>query len=118
MPNNFIESISSKNSTIYTCKNDYTPYYIASDTTPMDGAVRINQGGFEYYDAKNGAWFPLPGSDVDLEIDPYYVTVLEWAMKKMDEEQKLDKLAEQFPAFKTAKENYELMKAMVRNEVA
>jgi hypothetical protein len=36
----------------------------------------------------------------------------------MEEERKLDKLAERFPAFKTAKENYELMKAMVKNEVA
>jgi hypothetical protein len=42
--------------------------------------------------------------------------VVEWATKKMQQEQLEQQLAEKYPAFKTAKENYDLIKAMVENE--
>lgn len=118
MANKFVENVVSSDQSIYAKISDHTPYYLPNNTRPMDGALRTNCGGIEYYDAGVGDWFPLPGCEVRLDVAPHYVTVLNWAMRKMEEERKLDELAERFPAFKTAKENYELMKAMVRNEVA
>jgi hypothetical protein len=45
-------------------------------------------------------------------------TVVEWAKQKMEQELREQALAEQFPAFARAKENYDIIRRLVENEVA
>jgi hypothetical protein len=116
MANRFVETITSGDSSIYATTTSHTPYYTPDDKNLHDGAVRTTRGGFEYYDVNRQCWFPLPGADINLTVGPQFQIVLDWAMRKMNEEEKIKKLAEKYPALKQAKENYDLIKAMVENE--
>jgi hypothetical protein len=116
MANKFIESINSSDSSLYIRNTDYTPFYNPDDINLHDGAIRTNRGGFEYYNARDRCWFPLPGSNANIELSPHVESVLQWAFKKMQEETKLNELAKKYPAFKQAKENYETIKVLVSNE--
>lgn len=116
MVNKFVENVTCRDMGIYGTITDHTPYYIPDDKRFMDGVVRTSRGGLEYYDAEVGDWFPLPGSEVNLEIAPHIKVVLDWAYYKMEEERKLGALVAKYPALKQAKENYDIIKAMVQNE--
>lgn len=116
MTNKFVGNITSPDQSIYSTTSEFTPYIIAVDGKPMDGVVRTNQGGLEYYDSDCEVWFPLPGRETTVEIAPHYQTVLNWAMDKMLKEQQEQELMEKYPALKKAKENYETVKAMVEND--
>jgi hypothetical protein len=118
MANKFVENICSSDQTIYCVDSNHTPHYNPNNTRPMDGVVRTAQGGLEYYDAGFNAWLPLPGSEIRVELSPHVTRVVDWAYRKMEEELKFDVAAAKYPAFARARENFELMKAMVRNEVA
>lgn len=115
MPNTFVETVDSGDASIYVRRTGYTPYYSPDDKNLHDGSVRTNKGGLEQYDAGSDCWLPLPGSDVKVEISPHVQVVLDWAWVKMQEEYKLEELAAKYPAFKQAKENYDLIKAMVKD---
>ena len=117
MASKHIEDINCPDNSIHSTITDHTIHYNANDIMPMDGVVRTNQGGLEYYDASIHAWFPYPGSKVNLEISSYYQDALIWAMDKMFKEQRELELMEKYPALKTAKQNYETVKALVENEV-
>ena len=71
----------------------------------------------EYYDFDCEAWFPLPGQETTVEIAPHFQSALNWAMDKMFKEKQELELMEKYPALKTAKQNYETVKALVENEV-
>ena len=114
MANRFVETITSSDASIYSVTNSHTPYYTANDLIPNDGCVRTNNGGLEYYDGRHSCWMPLPGSNVRIEIAPHVQAVLDWAYHKMQEDEEMNALAEKYPALKTAKENYEIVKALVK----
>jgi len=116
MANKFVENIQCNDMSVYSTITDHTPYYTPDDYNFQDGVVRTRGGGLEYYDAKLYSWLPLPGSEVALELGPMARTVLDWAYAKMEEEQQLEQLVQQYPTLKAAKENYEIVKALVRNE--
>jgi hypothetical protein len=59
----------------------------------------------------------LPGSEVRIEISPHVQIVLDWAYAKMQDDHKLDAMVAKYPALKQAKENYDIIKAMVQDEV-
>lgn len=115
--NKHVENIECNDGSIHGTITDHTPYYTANNNLPMDGVLRTNCGGLEYYDADAHCWLPYPGSEVKLEISCHYQDVLNWAMDKMFKEQKELALMEKYPALKTAKQNYETVKAIVENEV-
>jgi hypothetical protein len=115
MPNHFVENVNCSDFSIYGTTTNHTPYYVPDNSVPMDGAVRTNKGGLEYYDSSIKDWLPLPGTEVRLELGPIARTVLDWAHEKMIEEQKLEELVKKYPSLKAAKENYEIVKAMVEH---
>lgn len=112
----FIENITTSANCLSATTDSYTPHYHAENFKPLDGFVRTNRGQLEYYDSNQDVWYPLPGSSVKIEMHSIHQTVLDWAMEKMFKEQEELKLAEKYPAFKAAKQNYEIVKAMVENE--
>jgi len=78
-----------------------------------EGEVRAVNGQLQVYD---GAIFqPIRAASWIDNIE--LSTVVEWAKQKMEKELREQGLAEQFPAFAKAKENYETVKALVENEV-
>lgn len=117
MSSKFIEDVSSGDG-IYITNYAHTPYYSPDAAILNDGVVRTRHGGLEYYDAKIDAWMPLPGMTIRVSMDPASAYAVAWVQKKMVEEENLEKLLKNYPSLKQAKENYELIKALVQNENA
>lgn len=114
MSNKFIETVNSYDLQISV--SSYTPQYGPDDKNLHDGSVRTCRGGLEYYNAGSNCWFPMPGANVNINLGPRVEMVLEWAYKKMAEEDQIESLIKKYPALKIAKENYEIVKALVQNE--
>lgn len=113
--NRFIESVTSNNGHVNVGISNYTPYYTPVDSKPLDGHVRTRNGGFEYYDANMQKWTPLPGDVARIDLTGMADNAISWVYEKMAEEARLKELAEKYPALKTAKEHYEIIKVMVQN---
>jgi hypothetical protein len=93
--------------------NFQVPYTCNGTERGIEGEVRAVNGQLQVY---NGSMFETIHTTAwidDIELK----TVVEWAKQKMEQELKEQSLAEQFPAFAKAKENYETIKALVENEL-
>ena len=112
----FIDAVGSYNADIMLYLTDHSPRYQPSSAVPNDGYIRTNYGKFEYWDGRNGCWMPCSGADINVSLGPRIIPIVEWAERKMIEERRLAEMVEKYPALKAAKENYELIKAMVSNE--
>jgi hypothetical protein len=78
------------------------------------GEVIAINGQLQVYDGS--AFVPITATSwVDsIELG----TVVEWAKQKMEHELREEEMARQFPAFAKAKENYEMIRRLVENELA
>ena len=94
--------------------NYQIPYTSNGDERAVIGEVRAINGELRVY---NGSMFvPIHTTAWVDSID--LGTVVEWAKQKMEQELREQALAEQFPAFAKAKENYDMIRMLVENEVA
>jgi hypothetical protein len=62
----------------------------------MQGMIRINGNIMETFDGTR--WIPMNTSYATVMLKPEYSIILDWAAKKMQEEQQMKVLAEQHPA--------------------
>lgn len=76
------------------------------------GDVRYMNGGYQIFN--NGYW-TSSSQHTKIELMPDVVEVLKWAKNKMNNEKEIEKLAEQYPAVKTAKEQLDLVLALVKD---
>jgi hypothetical protein len=91
--------------------NHQIPYTSNGDERGILGEVRAINGQLQVY---NGSQFiPIHTSAFVDTIE--LGTVVEWAKQKMEQELREQALAEQYPAFAKAKENYEMIKMLVQN---
>ena len=79
------------------------------------GMVRYNSGSaiLEVYDGN--AWLALSGS-ADVGLSPEAQQVLDWAYKKMKEDEQLEMLIEKHPGLKDLHEKFTVMKALVAED--
>jgi hypothetical protein len=82
----------------------------------QSGQVRWNGNikCFEVCDNNNGMWYKIDNT-VELSSDPQTHQILEWAKKKMAEDERLDKLAKEYPAVKDAKERLDIILKLVQD---
>lgn len=95
----------------------YQPVYVGAvcdNSQPQIGDVRYNGTTFETY--TDGSWVKLQDNICDLQIGPRWQPVLEWAEGKMVAEEKEKELLEKSPALRKAKENYDMIKALIEND--
>jgi len=88
--------------------------YLLPATT---GHVRWNgySKQFEVCDnSDDGKWYKI-NNTVELQSDPELAEVMRWAKKKMQEEQKIEELAKQYPAVKDAKEKLDIIVKLVQD---
>jgi hypothetical protein len=81
------------------------------------GQVRWNGSSkcFEVCDNSiTGSWMRIDNS-IQLSSDPQLTQVLEWAKKKMIEDEKIDRLAKEYPAVKDAKEKLDIIIKLVQD---
>lgn len=81
------------------------------------GQVRWNGSSkqFEVCDNQNGMWYKIDNT-VELRNDPQLGDVLDWAKKRMELDRKIERLADQYPAVKDAKEKLNIILALVEND--
>ena len=90
------------------------PYTNNGTERGIEGEVRVVNGQLQVY---NGSMFETIHTTAwidDIELK----TVVEWAKQKMEQELREQEMAEKFPAFAKAKENYDMIRMLVQNEVA
>ena len=90
------------------------PYTNNGTERGIEGEVRAVNGQLQVY---NGSMF-VPVHTTAWVDSIELGTVVEWAKQKMEQELVEQQLAEQFPAFAKAKENYDMIRRLVENEVA
>jgi hypothetical protein len=92
----------------------HVPHTYNSGERGIEGEVRAINGQLQVY---NGSvWQTITATT--LMNDAGLEELVEWARKKMAQELEDQQLAEQFPAFAKAKENYDMIRRLVENEVA
>lgn len=79
----------------------------------LEGDLRINNGQLEVF--AGGCWMMIDTS-VNVAMTPDAQQALEWAKKKMQQEKEEEELCKKYPALKTAKDKYEMIKALVEND--
>jgi len=79
------------------------------------GMVRYNNSSanLEVYDGN--AWLTLSGS-ADVGLSPEAQAVMDWAYKKMKEDEQLEMLMAKHPGLKDLHEKFTLMKALVAED--
>ena len=81
------------------------------------GQVRWNGSikQFEVCDnTNNGMWYKIDNT-VELQSDSDLADIMRWAKKKMQEEQRIEELAKQYPAVKDAKEKLDIIMKLVQD---
>ena len=91
--------------------NYQIPYTSNGDERAVVGEVRAINGQLQVY---NGSMF-VPIHTTAWVDNIELGTVVEWAKQKMEQELREQALAEKYPAFAKAKENYEMIKMLVQN---
>lgn len=78
------------------------------------GAVKLKDGLWEVWTGFDWQFMELEDKkSYDIMTSPRLLDVVLWAEEKMIEEQKLDKLCEEYPALKDAKEHFDTIKSLV-----
>lgn len=98
-----------------TVSNPATPY-ISPSGGELVGSVKYNTTTQNVEVYNGSSWVPLTNS-VHIEMDSHIKTAIDWARKKMDEERRIDELCEKFPGLRKAKDNYEVVLNLVKDEV-
>ena len=90
------------------------PYTYNGEERGVEGDIRAINGEIKVY--TGSAWVAITATT--LMNDASLNELVEWARKKMVQELEEQQLAEKFPGFARAKENYELIKRLTINEMA
>ena len=83
----------------------------------QSGQVRWNghTKEFEVCDNNSGAWYRI-NPEIELGCDSELADVVQWAKKKMEYERKLEKLINEYPAVKDAKEKLDIILKLVQDQ--
>jgi hypothetical protein len=74
---------------------------------PNLSCLEINDGN---------CWIRMPTGYASVELDPIVINTIDWARKKMSEEQQLDELCKKYPGLQRARDNFETFKRLVLSE--
>jgi hypothetical protein len=86
----------------------------SSPYVQQSGMVRWN-GSLQTFEIADGLnWVSLFNTYTTIALSPEVISVVEWAKNKMHAEQQLDKLCEEYPIVKDAKENFDMILALVK----
>ena len=74
---------------------------------PNMNCIEVNDGSM---------WKQLESSYAMVELNPETERILDWAKKKMYEEQQLDELCKKYPGLGKARDNFETFRRLVNSE--
>jgi len=99
-----IKTLAGTNHIQVTGGNGFAPYVNMSN--PSAGMMRYNGSNqqMEVYDGMS--WLQMSSDHAYVSLDPSATAVIAWAMQKMAEESKLQKMAHEHPAVRAAYEAF------------
>jgi hypothetical protein len=77
----------------------------------MTGMMRVWGSDLQTFDGSS--WLNMNSSYATVSLDPESQVLLDWARRKMIQEQDLQSLMEKHPGLKDTKDRYEVMLALV-----
>lgn len=89
------------------------PYIYPNTTNPMTGMMRVWGTDTQVFDGSG--WLNMNSSYATVSLDPESQSLLDWARRKMLEEQELQSLMDKHPALRDAKDRYEVILALVKD---
>lgn len=117
-----ITSLSGSSEIMVTGGNAHLPYMsppsgiVSAQTVDgrpcYNGDIRYMNGSYQIFN--NGCWSPS-SQYARVELTSDVLDVLKWVKNKMIQEQQIEKFAEQYPAVKTAKDQLDLVLALVKD---
>lgn len=84
------------------------PYVTMNTGNPIQGMIRV--WGTDLQVFTGSSWTTMPSSYATVTLDEYALNVMDWARKKMLEEEALISLPNDHPAVKIARENVNRVK--------
>ena len=87
------------------------PYINQNTTNPMTGMMRVWGTDMQVFDGSS--WLNMNSSYATVSLGSELQVLLNWARRKMIQEQDLKSLMEKYPGLKDAKEHYDIMLALV-----
>jgi len=81
------------------------PYVSPNSNNPMTGMIRTNGGRLEVFDGNS--WISFSGSAAEVSLNGAAIAALDWANRKMIEEEKIRSLADKSVAVADALATYE-----------
>lgn len=76
------------------------------------GALRYHNGRVEAYDGYN--WISISDGMQSVGLTPEAEYILDWAKKKMEDEKLETEMLEKYPALKSAKGQYDMIKSICK----
>lgn len=88
--------------------------YTNLDTVPGRHVGEVIYTGGSLYVWDGVCWTEI-SSGISVGLDSNAETAIDWATKKMQEEKDLDEMCKEFPALAKARDQFEMVKALVEN---
>lgn len=106
-----LNRVTSSSPHMYAAGGSSLPYVSYNPNNPMQGMLRINGSEFEVFDGSS--WVKMYMSNADIGLNSSANAAIDWAIKKMAEEEEWRKLAESNQAVKIALDNLEKARQQV-----
>jgi hypothetical protein len=100
-----IKSITTSSPHLYGAGGSSLPYVSHNPSNPIQGMLRINGSDMEVFDGT--VWMKMYMNNADIGLSSVANSAIDWAIKKMTQEQEWQKLAESNTAVKIALDNLE-----------
>lgn len=94
--------------------NTSVPYVNQNDLVPLQGMIRV--WGTDMQVFSGTSWMNMNTSYATVSLDQDTHILLQWAKKKMYEEQQLDELCKKYPGLRKTRDNFETFRRLVCSE--
>ena len=91
-------------------------YYTPDPNIPLDGMLRTNNGTVEYYNGSAGGWYQWIGVSLNISLYPALQDAMFWAIEEQGKAAQLEEKMKKFPSLRQAKDNFDMVKALVEND--
>lgn len=97
------------------CGSSSGPYI--SPGSAGAGMIRWNPNMNQLEVNDGNSWLPFTMNYATVELNSDAESLLDWARQKRQEEQRLQEMIEKYPGLKKAKENFDLMLNIVKDDL-
>lgn len=110
-----IKNINSYDPDYISVSGNYSTYPFVNSSSECAGMLRWNSATSRMEVNDGVGWRPIPAGDSSIELGPKAKEIFAWAEEKMAQEQKLEEMMEQYPALRKAKENFDTVLNLVKD---